>query len=198
MRVEESFKTRRMDTGRLIIGLVGTLGAGKSTVTKYLETLGFKPFRLSDVIREKFKNRTLKRNSLQDSGNKLRKKYGTSYLAKKTLEKIEKKGLKKAVVDGIRNLGEFEYFASKSNFYLVSVNAPAKIRYLRLKDRKGVTDPRNWQEFLAIEKRDLDEKLYFGQQTKKVMQKADFSVVNINLTKLNRKIDQILDTLQKK
>jgi len=175
--------------------LVGTLGAGKSTVAKYLETLGFKPFRLSNVIREKFKNRTLKRNTLQNSGNKLREKYGTSYLAKKTLEKIEEKGIKKAVVDGIRNLGEFEYFSSKSNFYLISVSAPAKIRYFRLKARKSETDPKTWRQFQEMEKRDLDEKLYFGQQTKKVIQKADFSIKNTNLGQLYQKVDRILKTL---
>ncbi len=191
-------QNERKNKGKIIIGLVGTLGAGKSTIAGYLETFGFKTFKLSEVIRKEFKNRILKRSELQDKGDKLRERHGTNYLAKKTLEEIKKMGVKKAVVDGVRNLGEFNFFASESNFYLISVDAPPRVRYERLKVRKSEADPKNWDGFISMEKRDLGEDVPYGQQTKKVMERADLRIINTELEKLPKKIDEILEALQKK
>ena len=94
----------------MIIGVVGPLGAGKSTVVDYLSAKRYSLYRFSDVIIEKSKLREPTRKQYQDWGNKLRKKFGNDFLAKEIWNKIKESKTKLSVLDGFRNLGEVEFF----------------------------------------------------------------------------------------
>lgn len=72
------------------MGLVGTLGAGKSTAVEYLISKGFEYIKLSDIIREKSNRKNLDRANLQDIGNALRRKYGSGNLAKEAWRNTKK------------------------------------------------------------------------------------------------------------
>ncbi|MEX0616951.1 MAG: AAA family ATPase [Candidatus Woykebacteria bacterium] len=180
----------------MIIGVVGSLGVGKSTLVEYLVSeKGFTSFRLSNVIREKYGKQDMSREELQDGGNALRKKFGQSVLADETWEKIKEED-KNVVIDGLRNTGEVEFFRSKGRVYLISIGAPKKVRFERMKERSSERDPKNWQEFLKMDTRDLDESFDFGQQTLKMMQIADFKLKNDGTIKeLYIKIDEILNKI---
>lgn len=179
----------------MIIGVVGPLGAGKSSIVEYLENKGFVCYRLSDVIREKSGRNNLDRESLQNFGNKLRKKHGLGVLAKEVWKKIKSKN-EKIVVDGLRNPGEVGFFRKKNSFSLVSVIADKDIRFQRLKKRASVRDPKTKKEFLDNESRDLKEKEGFGQQTKDTMKFADFEIINNgSITQLHKKIDSVLKSI---
>lgn len=185
-------QNERKNKGKIIIGLVGTLGAGKSSAVEYLTNQGFEYSKLSKVIEEETNFGRYDRVSLQDLGNELRKKFGSHFLAKKAWEKIRKSKAKKFVVDGLRNIGEVEFFRKKGNFYLIAVDAERKSRFRRMKIRGSNRDPKSWPEFLRMEKRDLDEEKTYGQQSRKVMKMADFSISNNNPLEFFLEIHEIL------
>ena len=176
----------------MIIGIVGTLGAGKSTAVEYLVSKGFSFYKLSDVIREKCNLKNPDRATLQDLGNQLRQKFGTDFLAKEVWRKIIRSKSKKVVIDGLRNVGEAKFFRSKGNFYLISIERNKKSRFKSLRIRASNRDPMIREEFLKMEDRDLDEGNEFGQQTKAVMKLADFSLRNDNPIEFYLEIEKIL------
>ena len=74
----------------MIIGLTGSLCAGKGEVADYLKSLGYAYFSLSDALREEAgkNNIDTTRNNLIILGNKLRKEYGNGVLAQKIKEML--------------------------------------------------------------------------------------------------------------
>ena len=72
----------------MIIGVTGTIGAGKESVVDYLVSKGFAYFSFSKLIREEAKQRGfgMDRQSLEDLGDLIRKENGdVGYFAKKIL-----------------------------------------------------------------------------------------------------------------
>ncbi|MEM4641352.1 MAG: AAA family ATPase [Candidatus Pacearchaeota archaeon] len=188
----------------LIIGLTGTKASGKGEIASYLKSKGFVYFSLSDVVREEAERRGLKNYSvkdLQDIGNDLRSKYGASILAKIVIEKIKKEiaeGKSNFVIDGIRNPAEVIEFKKMENFFLIAVDAPKQKRFEWLIARNRQSDPKNYEEFLKIDARDLGLKeSAIGQQVKLCMKLAKFKIYNNStIEKLHEKIEKILKKLK--
>ncbi len=118
-----------------IIGITGPFGSGKSTAASFFETKGFVKITLSSFLEGALlkDNKEITRSNLQDLGNLWRKKEGSGVLAKKALEYISKNKIEKAVIDGIRNLGEVEELKKTNIFILLGVVADRKIRFARIK-----------------------------------------------------------------
>src|SRR5437867_3260184 len=89
--------------GVMLIGLTGRNASGKGEVAKYLEKKSFYYHSLSDVIRDEIRRRgqPLTRETLIETGNELRQRYGSAVLAERILERIEND--KHYVIDSIRN-----------------------------------------------------------------------------------------------
>lgn len=182
----------------MIIGVVGPLGAGKSTVVDYLSAKRHSLYRFSDVIIEKSELREPTRKQYQDCGNKLRKKFGNDFLAKEIWRKIKKSKTKISVLDGFRNLGEVEFFKEKKDFYLIFINSKQRIRFDRLRKRGSSKDPKNWEDFVIMEERDLGEKEDWGQQNKAAMSMADIKIENNGTkAKLFLDVDKVLQKISK-
>lgn len=141
----------------LVIGVTGAFGSGKSTAADFLKSQGFRKIVLSSFLEEETKKRGIKnitRKVLQDIGNQWRKKYGVGILAKKALKLLKKEGIKLAVIDGIRNVGEIDEFRKDQRFVLLAVIADRKVRFERLqklKRREALT----WDLFTKLDRRDL-------------------------------------------
>lgn len=184
-----------------VIGLTGTIGAGKSTIKSLLlKRIDCYYVTLSDIIRAEVERRkgTLDRKTLQDMGNELRVKYGNHILAQLAVDYLPKEK-KFIVIDGIRNPGEIEYLKKRfgNDFKLIAVDAPPRIRFERLNKLEGGKYPKSWDEFLSLDERDQgkDEPEY-GQQVKKCIEKADFLIINDGDEKqLEEKLDSILNAL---
>ena len=165
----------------MIIGLTGSIGSGKGVVSDFLKEKGFVYLSLSNKVREIGKKRGIEinRKSLQDLGNKLREEDGVGVLSKYILEEINDKNYEKVVVDGIRNPSEIEVLRKLEGFFLVSVDAPQKIRFERIKERYRESDPKTWDKFLEVDNRDkgVGETLT-GQKVGKCMEMADFFLIN--------------------
>ena len=97
---------------KLVIGLAGMPGAGKSIGVKVAKGSGYVVVVMGDVVREEAASRGLKPSpeSLGKIMLELRQKEGSNVIAKRCNPKIEKTKEHKVLVDGIRGLSEVEEF----------------------------------------------------------------------------------------
>ena len=181
----------------MIIGLTGTKASGKGILSEILKEKGFEYSSTSDRVREealiRFGNDKYLIKDLQDIGNDLREKFGAGVLVQKTIEKLKLSSKTNWVIDGIRNLGEIAEL-KKHNAIIIAVDAPQKQRFERLISRARASDPKNWDGFLDMEKRDsgIGEE-NSGQQVSKCMEIADYRIINTGtLEELKTKIEYLL------
>lgn len=181
----------------LKIGLAGTKASGKGEIAEYLKSEGFIYYSLSDIVREEAGRRGLQNytvKQLQDIGNDLREKHGLGVLAQMTLKKTEE-GL--YIIDGIRNLGEIDVLRNSGNFYLIGIDAPRKQRWQRLKARGRPSDPKTWEDFLAMDDRDLGvNEDNVGQQVYKCIKSCDYFIRNDSTIEcLHNEVGKILSSI---
>ncbi len=185
----------------MIIGLTGSLAAGKGVVSDFLKKQGFAYLSLSDELREYLKENKIEltRENLQNEGNKLRQEKGAGVLAEMVKEKIINQQYRKAIVDGIRNPAEVEILKKMKNFFLVAVDAPKESRFKRMQERNRESDPITWEYFLKVDKRDQGEENPLGQQVRKCMNKADFMLINDgSFEEVEIKVRELYNKLQRK
>lgn len=193
------FKSRKINK-KMIVGLTGTKAGGKGSVADILKAHGYEYSSTSDRVREEAVARGIADytiRQLQDIGNELREKFGVAVLAKRSLEKLSGKN---AIIDGIRNPGEIEELRKTGNFILIGVDAPLQDRFKRLIERARESDPKDWNSFLEMDKRDkgLNE-AESGQQVAKCLMMADFKIMNNgSIGELNEKVEQVLEKIKLK
>ena len=180
----------------MIIGLTGKNAAGKGEMANYLKSKGFVYYSLSDVIREEATKRGLEhsRDSLIDLGNKLREKFGPSYLAKQINNKIKQQLNKNQnfVVDSIRSPFEAKELMKNKGFVLVGINAPTELRFKRLLERNRLGDAKTLEEFKKQEEKE-NLKSDTNQQLDETFKLAKKIIVNDGaLEELHKKIASLL------
>ncbi len=176
------------------LGIVGPIASGKEECANFfIKQYGFVTFSLSTVLHKELEKKGVSeftRKTLQDMGDELRRSNGDGVLAKKAVERLKEQP-ESVVITGIRNPGEIEYLKKLPNFILIGIDADAKIRFKRLLLRGKPWDPKNWKEFLKINRRDLglgQDKS--GQQVGACLKKVDYKVTNNNdLSSLYKKIE---------
>ena len=198
---------------KFVIGLTGSLGSGCSTLSRALETKGFKRISLSDPIKEKFRElnpgKELTKESfgedwraeLQDIGNKGRQgeyiessveSNGSNHynywvdLALKSVNGSDND----IVIDGIRNSGEVEALRDRyphMHFWLVAIYADYETRWDRVKERYP-----NKEVFKRDDDRDSNEDEKFGQSVQKCVYEADFVLKNDEKIQPNSNIIETL------
>jgi dephospho-CoA kinase len=148
-----------MNADKLVIGLAGMPGSGKSLVVNTARELGYDILVMGDVVREE----TLKRGlelTPQNVGKvmlELRQEGGNYVIAQKCIPKIEEQTSRKVLVDGLRSLYEADIFKEHyPKFTLVAVHASPAIRFNRLYCRGRSDDPSNWRVFHERDMRELN------------------------------------------
>ncbi len=138
----------------MIIGLVGQNCAGKDTAANYLVSKGFEKYSLSDYLRRELEKqgKTPTRENLIELGNALRRENGPGFLGEKALEYLQEG--KNYVVVSIRNPAEAKVLMQRTGFVLVAIDAPAQVRFERMKARGREEDPSAFEEFLALENKE--------------------------------------------
>lgn len=179
----------------LIIGIVGTSGAGKTTVAHYLKIKGFYSITLSEFIikeAEKLGYKRIDKKVLQEIGNTMRRNQGSDILARMALAEIKKRNVKKAVIDGIRNVLELSLL-EKQKFFLLGIDADLIMRYERIVKR-GDHRVENLEDFKKIEERENRlgaEKI--GLRVAECMKRAFIVLYNTSSrNKLFRKVDTFI------
>ena len=147
-----------MNADKLVVGLAGMPGSGKSLVVETARKEGYAVVVMGDVIREETQKRGLNLN-LKNIGKvmlELREKGGNSIIAEKCIPKIEQQESGKVIVDGLRSLSEVEAFKTHfSKFSLVAVHASPETRFNRLYRRRRSDDPDGWDLFHERDMREL-------------------------------------------
>jgi dephospho-CoA kinase len=180
----------------IIIGITGTLGAGKGTIVEYLvEKKGFKHYSVRAFLLEEIRKRGLPedRDSMFTLANELRAKHGSSYVTDQLYEKAVAEG-RDCVIESIRTPGEIESLKKKGHFILLAVDAHPLMRYNRIKVRQSETDQISFSTFEANEKREMETTDPNKQNLKKCISMADFVFQN-NGTKddLIQKVQKVME-----
>jgi dephospho-CoA kinase len=147
-----------MTAAKLVVGLVGMPGAGKSLVVEAAQENGYGVVAMGDVIREETRKRGLELNP-KNVGVvmlDLRKMSGAGVIAAKCVPRIEAAQVSKLIIDGLRSLDEAEVFKHHfTGFRLIAVHAAPETRFTRLKERGRSDDPHNWTVFRERDMREL-------------------------------------------
>lgn len=184
----------------MILGITGTVGAGKGTVVEYLvNEKGFKHFSSRDFIVEEIRRRGLtdeSRVTMRNTGNELRKEHGPSYIAETLLVRAKEAG-GDAIIESIRSVGEAE-FLKKQGGYIVAVDADKKIRYERVIARGSSTDNLTFEEFCEQEDREMTGTALWDMNVFGVMGTADVTLTNNDgIEKLHEQIEQMLERMRR-
>lgn len=114
-----------------VIGIVGPVRAGKTTVTKYLvERYGYSLASNSAILRTILSDMGVEqtRDNLSVLGNSLFSMFGNDLLARYRIETL---GLDRIVVDGIRYSEELTRYRTIPQFKLLGVRAADEARFER-------------------------------------------------------------------
>jgi dephospho-CoA kinase len=164
----------------MLIGITGRIGAGKETLTKFFRDNGFNYYETSKILKDELIRIgvDVTRSNMQDLGDKWRKEDGPGALMKRLLEKIDKS--ENCIIDSLRNSGEIDFLKNNvKDFVLVAVDADQKLRFERIVSRGKLSDPKTWEEFLAVDERDyFDPNNPNGQQVGKCIKRADYLITN--------------------
>ncbi len=164
----------------IIIGITGTIGAGKGTVVEYLvDKKGFKHFSARAFLVEEIERRGLENNrdNMVFLGNELRQKNGPSFVADELFERALESG-QNCVIESLRTVGEIESLRKKGNFILLAVDADSKIRYERIVKRSTSTDNISFEKFMADEEREIESTDPNKSNLKKCIEMADYIIDN--------------------
>jgi len=185
----------------MIIGITGTLGAGKGTIVNYLiENQKYKHYSVRSVLIEEIQKRGLpvNRDSMTSVANDLRAKHSPSYIVDLLFEHAQKAN-ENAIIESIRTPGEVESLKSKGEFYLFAVDADPQSRYSRIVQRNSETDQVSFDEFLSNEKREMQSTDPNKQNLLKCREMADFIINNDgSIEDLNHQVSKIIKQITNK
>jgi len=158
-----------------IIGLTGTNGAGKGEAAAFFQKKGFTCFSLSDLIREELESEGLEstRDNLIKKGNDLRQAFGPDILARRVMARVKER----AVIDSIRNPEEIRFLKAQKNFTLLAINAPAELRFERVRKRGRIESASTLEDFINKEAEEMTQDK-MGQQLHICLEMADWTIVN--------------------
>jgi len=176
----------------IIIGLTGTLGAGKGTIVEMLARQhSFVHFSVRSYLTEMLlnENKEINRDSMTLIANELRAAHSPSYIIEQLFEKAAISG-KNCIIESIRTPGEVEALRKKERFFLIAVDATPKTRYQRIRNRNSETDQISYEVFLENELREMNNSDPNHQNLSRCIAMADY------LLKNDGDLNQLEDQLQ--
>lgn len=182
----------------MIIGITGTLGAGKTTVVNYLENHGFKHYSARAVLLEEMKSRGMEVDihKMRDIANELRAEHGASVLAERMFDMAKAAG-GDAIIESLRAVGEVEVLKQKGDFILLSVDADQKERYNRIYKRGSEIDELSYEEFVQAENNQMQNEDPAKQNIAKCIEMADVHLQNDGtMEELEAQVAEVLDKIK--
>ncbi len=193
-----------LEAEKMIIGVVGKIAAGKTTVAKFFEEKGFCRVSCSEPLIDLLTHNVSDyswipelpekaeptRDRLIELGKYLKEKYGGDVLIKLAIDK--KRGCKNVVIDGVRSKEEIEAI-KRLGGKVIYVEAKPEIRFERLMKRRAEKDRgiKSFADFREMD--DAEERLYHTSRLKNL---ADYVIVNEGtLEELRRKVEEISENI---
>lgn len=163
-----------------IVGITGTIGAGKGTIVNYLiKEYGFHHYSVREYLIKEIIRRDLpvNRDTMVQVANNLRADHNPAFIVDELYREAADNGIN-AVIESIRTAGEIESLRKKGEFILLAINADAKIRYDRIVERNSETDQISFATFLDNEKREMSTTDPNKQNLSACIGQADFVLLN--------------------
>lgn len=140
-----------------VIGLTGSIGAGKDVVSKYLiKKYNYVQLTVGDVVREAMNKEGIEitRENSDEFSKQRMNKYGKNYWLEQIVEKIKKENYTKVIVDGVRLPENNEILQNSfgKDYILFKVDAEPMIRFQRLQSRGRSDLPKTVEQFENQEK----------------------------------------------
>lgn len=182
----------------MVIGITGTIGAGKGTVVEYLtKNQGFIHLSVRDFILGEIRRRGLEvedRNVMREVANDLRATHGPAYIIEQLFERAVERG-EPALIESVRTIGEAEFLKSKGA-KILAVDADRKLRYERITARGLSTDHVDFDTWVAQEERELASTEPWDMNVIGVMRMADARIENDGtLEELHARTEAVLARL---
>ncbi len=184
----------------MIIGITGTLAAGKGAIVEYLETKGFQHFSVRSYLTEIIEERGMpvNRDSMVSVANELREENSPSFIAEELYTKAREVG-GDVIIESIRTEGEVNALNAKGSFYLFAIDADSKIRYDRAIGRASATDSVSYETFVANEEREWTNTDPTKGNLRRCIELADYKFTNDgSLDELFTQIDKVLAEIEDK
>lgn len=168
--------------------VAGMPGAGKEEFIRVAIEEGYNVIRMGDVVRIEAAKRCIENNDRGIGGfaHSERQIYGYDIWARRTSDLIEKDP---TIIDGCRGIAELEVFRRRldNEVLVIAIHASPKTRFLRLRNRDREDAPKDWDEFMERDQREL------GWGLGKVIATADYMIVNEGtLEDFKRNVREIL------
>ncbi|MBW3020866.1 AAA family ATPase [Candidatus Woesearchaeota archaeon] len=182
----------------MIIGITGTLGAGKGTIVNFLIKRGFKHHSVREFLIKELTKKDLEinRDNMTSLANELRFKFGPSYIVEQLYNEAKNEN-KDCIIESIRAIGEVEALRKKGNFYLLAVDADRKIRYERILKRNSSTDNISFEKFCEQEDVEMNNDDINKQNLRKCIEMADYVFENNgSIEDLKSKIEEFIEDIK--
>lgn len=179
--------------GALLVGLTGTLGAGKGACAAYLTQMGFQHHLIRDRLARLVRGRGLEptHDNMLQVANELRSEHGPAVLVERLCQEAIATGAK-FCIDSVRTVGEARALQQAGGL-LLAVDATQDVRFARVYGRGSETDDVTPEQFRQQEAREMHSADEHRPNLKAVMGMSDHLVTNDGtLQELHRQLDAIL------
>ncbi len=180
----------------IIIGITGTISAGKAALRYFLVDRGFKSIRLTRPIFEEGLKRKIDLSNRENWINldiELRKKNGMNFLAKKATKRIKEK--ERYVICPIRHPTDIKYLKDNYNALIIFVDAPFKTRFKRtfLKELGGGLTEKEFKSKDDCENNPEGKDKKYSSNISACKKLSDEIIINNkSLNYLNQQLEKIL------
>ena len=184
----------------MIIGITGTLGAGKGTIVEFLLKKEFKHYSVREFLIDEISKKGLESNreNMVSVANNLRLKFGPSYIVEELYSKAKTNG-GDCIIESLRCPGEVDALKKKDDFVLFAVDADIETRYSRIIERGSVTDKLSFNEFATEEQREMTSNDSNKQNLGKCIEMADYNFKNDwTIDELHKKVEKVLNEIENK
>lgn len=176
-----------------IIGIVGTIGAGKDTAGDYIsKKLNIPSFQISSPLKQILlqEGKELTRENLIDLGTRLASEKGEAHLA----EYILKRAPEVSIITGMRQLGQLSFLKSATDLILISIDANPEVRFERVKRNSKLGEASTLDAFISKEQAENSPPNV--QRLFECMKLAEYQVINEgSLNDLYARLDDIMQEL---
>ena len=181
---------------KIVLAFTGKLASGKDTATEYfVKKYSAGHVKFSHSLRDTLDRLGLgqSREHMQELSRILRVQFGQDLLSKVVVKDVHNSPKPLVIVDGVRRPFDIQYLKEIPNFNLIAIEAPAELRFERMKKRGENTDDRTktWEQFLKDEQAEAD------QLIPEIMKQADYTVDNSgSVEELHRRLEDIYQTIR--